>query len=378
MPTHTIHDHTIAQTSTGFSTAAPTPTTTRSSSGSPAGPAAPPSSVRAWMHASCRPSLLHRTTNPPPPHTHSPSPGNSALCGERPLLRERGRGRHGLQPLLLEQQRQHPLGRPARRYVVCWASWWCNGGSARGVANADPPPPVPQTPGHGRRGLLLRGQAGLYRRRGRGGRVPVPIPPGRQAPSLFSPSSDDADNASAIRLRADGRQIVRPPDVLHAHYTGLLPRQPGAAGPPLLHLWGEVRCVVLLQEGQPHIRLGRSTFSRRPPPCSYGGHYAPAAAYRVWEGNARPAAGDVHINLKVQARRKRERVGSTAWERGLTALHLHTPFLGLFPPHTGRRRGQRPDRPGGPVPLLRSVFLGARPPANDRRQTDRHTHTRHD
>lgn len=31
---------------------------------------------------------------------------------------------------------------------------------------------------------------------------------------------------------------------------------------------------------------------------SYGGHYAPAAGFRVFEGNQRPARGDVHINLQ--------------------------------------------------------------------------------
>ncbi|GAB5036980.1 serine carboxypeptidase [Nannochloropsis oceanica] len=31
---------------------------------------------------------------------------------------------------------------------------------------------------------------------------------------------------------------------------------------------------------------------------SYGGHYAPAAGYRVWQGNQAPAEGDVHINLQ--------------------------------------------------------------------------------
>lgn len=31
---------------------------------------------------------------------------------------------------------------------------------------------------------------------------------------------------------------------------------------------------------------------------SYGGHYAPAAGYRVFMGNKSPAPGDVHINLK--------------------------------------------------------------------------------
>jgi hypothetical protein len=34
-------------------------------------------------------------------------------------------------------------------------------------------------------------------------------------------------------------------------------------------------------------------------PTSYGGHYAPAAGFRVFEGNNDLAPGDVPINLKA-------------------------------------------------------------------------------